>query len=327
MTKKQLGQYYTINNVWLLPQIKKFIKSSGCTVAYDPFAGNGDLLSCSKEYGIDRTIGLDIDETLGWPINDSLKSIPHIDDAIIITNPPYLTNYSAKRKKIIDGIKDYFNEYTDLYQLAIDKILSAQDYAVAIIPETFINSGFFKKVRTRIYSVSILLDNPFRDTESPVCVVCFDNNVCENRDVDFYINDVFTTTLFTIKANSLPSSKKQTIVFNDKNGNLAVRAVDMPNPNKKIRFMNVNELDYDVNKIKHSSRLITIISVKNVTTDINSLANECNKILNRYRANTHDIALSPFKGNTKDGSRRRRLDYKTARAIIELALENLSKQQ
>lgn len=37
----------------------------------------------------------------------------------------------------------YFEKHTDLYQLALDKMLEAQDYVVAIVPETYINSSFF----------------------------------------------------------------------------------------------------------------------------------------------------------------------------------------
>ncbi|MEE2624685.1 MAG: hypothetical protein VYD50_00345, partial [Candidatus Thermoplasmatota archaeon] len=38
------------------------------------------------------------------------------------------------------------------------------------------------------------------------------------------------------------------------------------------------------------------------------------------RRNSHDVALSGFKGNNKEGKRRRRLDYELARGILERAL-------
>ena len=47
----------------------------------------------------------------------------------------------------------------------------------------------------------------------------------------------------------------------------------------------------------------------------------CNKILNDIRNKSHDLILSPFKGNMKNGVRRRRLDFYTCRAIIEKAYE------
>ena len=46
---------------------------------------------------------------------------------------------------------------------------------------------------------------------------------------------------------------------------------------------------------------------------------ECNAILGDIRKTSHDIILSPFKGNMKNGVRRRRLDFLTCRAIMERA--------
>ena len=77
-----------------------------------------------------------MDNSLEWELNDSLISIPHIDNSIIITNPPYLSNYSASRKKIDDKVEKYFSSssYDDVYLIALDKMTDAQDYVVAIIP-------------------------------------------------------------------------------------------------------------------------------------------------------------------------------------------------
>ena len=47
---------------------------------------------------------------LNWKYNDSLLNIPHINNAIIITNPPYFSNYSASRKKVSDNLKHYFDK-------------------------------------------------------------------------------------------------------------------------------------------------------------------------------------------------------------------------
>ena len=323
--KKKLGQYFTKKNLWLKPQIKQFIENTGCKIAYDPYAGNGDLLNISKEYGISKTIGLDIDEKLNWQINDSLKKIPHVDNAIIITNPPYLTIYSASRKKISKGMEEYFKDHTDLYQLAIDKMLEAQDYAVAIVPETYINSNYIEAHKERLNSITVLIENPFDDTENPVCVVCFDNNNEINRKTSVYLEDKYINTLEYLNSKRLEPKNNIQIDFNVPTGNLAIRAVDMQVENKKIEFMSVNKLEYDLNNIKNSSRLITVVDVKN-KVDIDTLADKCNKILYDFRENTNSIMLSPFKGNAKDGTRRRRLDYKTARAIIENAFQEIMEE-
>lgn len=325
--KRKLGQFFTKETLWLMPQIKDFIKESKCKVAYDPFAGFGDLLSCAREYGISQVVGLDIDENLTWKINDSLKYIPHIDNAIIVTNPPYLTNYSARRKKIIDGIEEYFKDYTDMYQLAVVKMLEAQDYVVAIIPETFINSNFLFKVSNRINSISVLIDNPFEDTENPVCVVCFDNKQKRLDDIKVYVGSEYVNTLGYLKSIVPIPKNNYRINFNKVDGKLAIRAVDMPSIDKKIQFMPLEKLKYNLDNIKVSSRLITVVELKDFDGDYIKLSDKCNEILQKYREDSKDLNFSPFKGNGKDGKRRRRLDYKTARAIIEMAIDIISQEK
>jgi hypothetical protein len=320
--KKKLGQYFTKKKLWIKPQIMEFIKKSKCTIAYDPYAGNGDLLKICNEYGINETKGLDIDSNLKWETNDSLKQIPHINNAIIVTNPPYLTKYSASRNHIkVDN--QYFEKHTDLYQLAIDKMLEAQEYVVAIVPETYINSRYFEDNLSRIYSVTILTENPFDDTENPVCVVCFDNIKKQPPEVKVYIDGEYLNDYSYFKELRLTPKNDYSIRFNIQNGKIALRAVDLTSNDKKIKFYEKIDLNYNISKIGNSSRLITIIDLDCSDADIKELVRECNRLLEDYREKTKDITLSPFKGNTKDGKRRRRLDYKTARCIIEIAVANL----
>ena len=144
--KIKLGQFFTKESIWLKPHIKKFIKESSCEIAYDPFAGGGDLLRVAiEQLGFTNTIGLDIDDSLSWEQNDSLLNIPHVDNAIIITNPPYIAKQSASRKKI--DLSKYFSisKYDDVYLIALDNMLKAQKHVVAIIPESFINSSYMQK--------------------------------------------------------------------------------------------------------------------------------------------------------------------------------------
>jgi hypothetical protein len=320
--KKQLGQFFTKQNYWLLPQVKNFIRSKNKKIAYDPFVGNGDLLhAVRKGFGFKKFIGLDIEPKNKWEYNDSLINVPKISDSIIITNPPYLTNYSAKRKKIYAEVEKYFIacSYDDLYQLAIEKCLN-NDYGVMIIPETFINSSFPKN---RLYSVTILEENPFDDTETPVCIICFDNKSKSLDKIKVYKNNIFLNSLDFFENKRMRPSNLVKIKFNDINGNIALRAVDTTNPLKKISFMRKEELDYDLIGIKHSSRLITVINIPSVEKKLDQFINKSNLILNNHREKTHDVLFSPFKGNCKDGKRRRRLDYLTARAILEISFNEI----
>ena len=190
--KVTLGQFFTKETLWLKPQIKKFIKSSKCSKVYDPFAGAGDLLDAvEKNCGIENKIGLDIDRKLNWEYNDSLINIPSIEDAILVTNPPYISNYSASRKGIIDKLDKYFKrtEYDDVYFLALDNMIKAQKYVVAIVPETFINSNY--KQKNKLHSITVLEDNPFTDTENPVVVLCFDGIEKKYSNIKIYKNTLY----------------------------------------------------------------------------------------------------------------------------------------
>lgn len=179
--KVKLGQFFTQSNVWLKKHILDFINNSACNTIYDPFAGAGDILKCFNKLNV---VALDIDKSLGWNYNDSLSNIPTIDNAIIVTNPPYLAKNSASKKRFnIDYFK--YSEYEDLYLIALEKCLKAQKYVVAIIPESFINAKF--KYKNRLVSITIIENNPFLDTSIPVCVACFNNVFKDFKDIYIYI--------------------------------------------------------------------------------------------------------------------------------------------
>lgn len=318
--KIKLGQFFTIGSEWLKPQIKKFIKDSGSTIAYDPFAGEGHILNASHLYGIEKVVGLDIDESLGWRANDSLKNIPKIKNAIIITNPPYLAKQSASRKKM--DLSEYFSQsiYDDLYLISLDRMLDAQKYVVAIIPESFINSSYKRK--HLLYSITILEDNPFSDTDAPVCVVCFDGVAKNYNEIKIYKNDSYENDLEALESIRLVPKRNIKILFNDLKGWLGIRAVDGANDKTFIKFDFKENINYDwENKIKISSRHYTLVNIDIEEEKKSEFINECNKILNKIRKESSDTILTPFKGNTKKGIRRRRLDFRLARAIMENAFE------
>ncbi|MBP3729324.1 MAG: hypothetical protein J6H18_03560 [Lachnospiraceae bacterium] len=319
--KRSLGQFYTKDNLWLKPQIIDFINNSHCEIAYDPFAGEGDLLeavaanTCAK-----NTQGLDIDEDLPWDVNDSLLEIPPVNRAIIVTNPPYISNYSAARKHLLDGLQKYFNrtEYDDIYLLALDNMLHAQKNVVAIVPETFINSRYRQK--DMLQSITILEENPFVDTETPVVVLCFDSVPKPFSAIRIYKNSEYICTLQEIEDSRLKPAKDVPMAFNDLNGWLGVRCVDTTDPGNMIRFDLKENIPYDWQSgIKISSRLLTLVSLDVEDSKKSEMIVLCNTILAELRTKSFDMVLSPFKGNMKNGIRRRRLDYETCRAIIETA--------
>jgi len=319
--KRSLGQFFTKNDFWIKDHILGFIKSTGATLAFDPFAGGGDLLIAAQRIGFKKIKGFDIDKSLNWEINDSLLHIPKINGSIIITNPPYLTNYSAKRKKIYENVKKYFDicAYDDIYQLAIEKCLE-NDFGIMIVPETFINSSFPKN---RLVSITIIEEHLFSDTENPVCVICFDNT-CKTYDhISVYKNNKYIGSMGYFENFRRTPHKNIPMKFNASQGQIALRAVDTTNPKKPISFMKPEEMNYSLADIKHSSRLITVIEV-NIDNNavVEKIIKHSNESLFDFRKKTYDVLLSPFKGNNKNGERRRRLDYLTARAFLEDACES-----
>lgn len=323
--KRILGQFFTKESNWLKRQICDFIKNAGNSVVYDPFAGSGDLLNVVSKFPfIKSTKGLDIDKSLGWPYNDSLINIPPEDDAIIVTNPPYISNYSASRKKIYSYLEKYFatSIYDDVYLIALEKMLLAQKNVVAIVPETFINSNFVSK--NKLKSITILEDNPFLDTDTPVVVLCFDSINKPLGKIDVYKNDTYINKLGEIESFRIFPKNDVNIRFNVLSGWLAVRCVDSTNPENMLKFDFREKMDYDWEKgIKASSRLMTLIEIDVPDEKKAMFLKCCNNILENIRKNTADVILSPFKGNMKNGLRRRRLDFKTCRAILEISYKQI----
>ena len=238
MKKQNLGQFNTENNVWLRPHIREFIGDSGCRYVLDPYAGQGDLLHAAKEFKFADYFGLDIDPDLcsskGWTWNDGLEHMPYHEDTIVITNPPYLAKNSAARNDL-ESYK-YFegdNEiYEDLYQIALQKVLSIYIKAVFIIPETYFQTDFFKR---HLISYTVIEENPFTDTDCPVCVACFhttnDFMAIASNNYDVYKNDEFLFNRNTLddilwdfsfirEGCYAWSTPRCDITFNDPTGNL-----------------------------------------------------------------------------------------------------------
>lgn len=324
--KIKLGQFFTTKSNWLKPQVVEFIKESGLNVFYDPFAGRGDLLfQISQIFPNSLIKGLDIDENLEWEKNDSLKKIPRLENSIIITNPPYLAKHSASRKKL--NLDNYFfnTKYDDIYLVALDRMLETNSITVCIIPESFINSNYSKK--DYIYSITILEDNLFDDTETPICVVCFDNIIKDFSKIKIYKNDIYIGSLKDIQDIKLKPKKIIKINFNDLTGWLGLRAVDSSNDIDNIKFDFKENIRYEWdNKIKSSSRHFSLINIDIPEKDKGEFIRRSNEILNNIRLKSNDIVLTPFKGNTKKGRRRRRLDFILARAIMEQAYLGINKE-
>lgn len=307
--KDNYGQFFTTSDNWLYPQIVNFIENEKIL---DPFAGDGNIFQTLIKLGLNDFRGMDIDDSLLWNVNDSLRCIPKTD-RMIITNPPYLAKNSATRKNL-ESCKYFENtKYSDLYQIALERMLESHERIIAIVPETFINNPICED---RLTSITVVEDKLFDDTDCPVCIVCYGER---DNTTKVYKDTKYCCTLKGLKRYVKKPRNNINMEFNVRDGNIGLRAIDGINKDS-IRFCIPEKLNYPIHKIITSSRAITLIKVDNP-----KIITECNRILRNYRKDTYDLLLSPFKGNNKKGVRRRRLDFRTARAIIEEATRNVQK--
>lgn len=321
ISKVSLGSFYTTKSVWLTDQVRQFLEkalaeSNGYLL--DPFAGDGHLLEAVKS---DSVLGRHVSQATGFdiqgdtfPFNDSLVAIPNPQRAVIVTNPPYLANHSAKRKGVDQLVARYFDgsSQKNLYRIALEKALESADYVVAIIPETFLLSTFPKH---RLELAVVIQDSLFGDTDAPALVACFTKERC--ADARIFTGNQSIGNLSEILALRESTAPKHTIVFNDRYGRIGLRAVDGSDGKSPIAFVAAKDFEYPSDSVATSSRLMTYLEVPGVADkDIPELISKANALLASIRKRSGDLVLAPFKGNNKAGKRRRRLDYALARRIL-----------
>jgi hypothetical protein len=328
ISKVSLGSFYTTKSGWLTPEVRAFLENalahSGGQLL-DPFAGDGHLIDTIKA---DPILGKQVRQATGfdiqgsnWPINDSLVAIPNPTHAVIVTNPPYLANHSAKRKGVDQLVAKYFANSTqkNLYRIALENSLASADYVVAIIPETFLLSTFPK---LRLELAVVIQDSLFGDTDAPALVACFTKEAC--ADARVFTGNQSIGTLAEILALRESTAPKKKIVFNNPKGRIGLRAVDGSDGESPIAFMPASEFDYSSRKVMVSSRLMTYLDLPDLSDgEIDSIIIRANAALQKLRKDSGDLVLAPFKGNDRNGRRRRRLDYALARKLLNGAYEGL----
>ncbi len=322
--KVSLGSFYTTKSGWLTDQVRQFLEkalSESKGNLLDPFAGDGHLIEAIKSDSVlaglvTQATGFDIQGDT-FPFNDSLVAIPNPERAVIVTNPPYLANHSAKRKGVDQLVAKYFDgsSQKNLYRIALAKALESADYVVAIIPETFLLSTFPKH---RLELAVVIQDSLFGDTDAPALVACFTKESC--ADARIFTGNQSIGNLSEILALRESTAPKHTIVFNDRNGRIGLRAVDGSDGKTPIAFVAARDFEYPSDSVAVSSRLMTYLDLPEIgESDLTAVIEQANGILLQIRLASGDLVLAPFKGNDRNGKRRRRLDYGLARKILNQA--------
>lgn len=308
--KRELGQYFTTYNPFQNEGFLNWAKECNLNknTILEPFAGSNNLINMLQNMNLCSDFkSFDIEPKNKFvKKKDTLKDFPK-GYKVCITNPPYLAQNSAKRRKL-----EFPNMvYDDLYKYALEKCLENCDYVGAIIPASFFNANIF---RDRLSRYILLNSKMFNDTEHPVCLALFKKL---SSDIYLYNDNKYLGKLSDLQK-KLPKSRFNIdIRFNVPNGNLGLIAIDNT-IEPSIKFVDGNLISPD--RITVSSRSITRIMLPNIKESIEIIIDKLNYNLNRFRKETYDLFLTPFKGLRKDNCYRRRLDYKLAKKIIEETL-------
>ena len=246
-----------------------------------------------------RSASFDIEPSAkGVKRRDTLANFPKGYD-ICVTNPPWL----AKNSATVRGLPFPDTYHDDLYKAALEKCVDNCGWVAALVPESFIRADLFQP---RLADFVSLTGKMFNDTGHPVGLALF--NPKASKDVMVWRDKEKVGLLSALeKARPKPTGKVD-MVFNDPDGNVGLIALDNT-LGPSIRFCSVSELDnYEV---KSTGRHITKVRIcGKVQIDA---WNEC---LNNFRDRTQDVLLTCYKGMRKDGRYRRRLDWDTARGIV-----------
>ena len=179
MNKQSLGQFYTTNYAYILQNI---CIPEGISAIVEPFAGNGDLLKFIKDedkhkYTLRSLRSLrcyDIEPKQDYIIRrDTLLEPPNLDDAFVITNPPYLARNKSEHKAVFDTYKT-----NDLYKCFLHILIGSQCVGgILIVPLNFLCSIRKGDIEIRerfvnkydIIICNIFEEQVFDDTSYSIC--------------------------------------------------------------------------------------------------------------------------------------------------------------
>lgn len=332
-SKKLLGQFFTITNPFNIDIFFKWMKlipeeKKSCII--EPFAGANNIVKMIQDLGFTNEWAcfdikpneINVVEDFNIIQQDTLKDFPQ-KYYTGITNPPYLAKNSATRAQM-----EFPNtKYDDLYKVSLDVMLENLEYVAAIIPESFITANLF---HNRLFAFVSLTCKMFEDTECPVCLALFIPEQ-QKEEIDFDNDDfyIYRQNKKIGKYKELEKKKPTSSLdiswtFNDKQGNIGIRCID-GTISPSIEFIKGEEISE--NKIKVSSRSLTRVSGLPNDIDLSHFLEECNKILSRYREDTEDTFLTSFKGLRKDNKYRKRLDFASAKVIMNSAIEKIQNEK
>lgn len=330
MSKKERGQFYTVNHDYILEGFKRPSKD---TKIIEPFAGKGDLLSWLGEgYSYEA---YDIDpKHENVKKRDTLLNPPDYSNAWVITNPPYLARNKTQTK-------NYFEMYdtNDLYKCFMNSLTDCLG-GIVIIPVGFFLSPRDIDVRCRdtfmtkytITKIKYFEEQVFPDTTTSVVAFSFEksNTPLIEQTIEwsrFPQGDIKT---FTVKKSQKwiiggdiydlmnVKNKKISRYVSSSNGltNLTLNALDSTNNKINLKY----DKDF-VYKGIHTSRTHATLCIKDIELSEEEqikISNEFNNILNVKRQEYWSLFLPQFR---EFG--RKRIPFDLAYALVSNIIKEM----
>ena len=305
-TKRTLGQFFTVSqNPFELTAFKQWAEEANLQnkEVLEPFAGANHIIESLQATGLCNAFAsYDIAPAHKTVVQrDTIEFFP-TGHNVCVTNPPWLARNSATRRKLPYPVC----EYDDVYKYCLELCLKHCEFVAALIPASFLQSGLFQE---RLSTYILLHRLIFTETENPVCVALFTG--ARDRSTRVFYDEEYIGELNALRANIPLETTNRKLRFNDPLGTLGFISFDNTRC-RTIRFCGVDEIsDYE---IKESSRFVTRISGD--FHGIPDLVDRLNSKLTKFRDDTRDLFLTPFKGIREDGQYRRRMFFSQARMLI-----------
>lgn len=334
MPDLNLQQFYTEDYEALRPFVEHYaIKAN---TWYDPYAGMGHLLKLVDG----NKISIDIDGSVNPTIvADSFSYVPcDVDNIAIITNPPYSHRHILQKENNELYQKVVGAGYVDLYEYSIASIIKNFKFPpiFAVLPENFIASRtteLRKLVYEHIKAIQIHSKTTCSYTSQPTILVLLTKE--KHQIADLWIDSTKKCQI-SIKADGIQPTIKcnnNYVEFGIKDGqsdelrntSILLQATDGGSENNRIKLMRVYEKFNSrifCNKISDRAYIQIIPNVMLTEQQIEHLIVRFNLWVDSWRESTHGLGLTSFRSNTNTGFRRKRLDFGTARLVINYILEN-----
>ena len=343
MDKKQLGQFYTTNQEYILQNmnIPKNIKN-----IIEPFAGNGDLIKFIEKNKIKYNIECyDIEPLKKYIIKqDTIKNPPDYNNKFLITNPPYLARNKSDNKELFDKYNT-----NDFYKCVIKELLTNTCLGgILIIPLNFWSSIRIADIKLRksflkIYSIvllNIFEERVFDDTSYTICSFQFElkkNNI-NNLNIVVYPSETKITTQLNNKNNymiggdiyNLQITNQWKITRTTKknkdklNTNILVKCID-DNENSKINLSYVHDDDIFIDETPNlSARTYATLIIE---PELNKkkqkqLVNKFNLFLEERRQKYNSLFLTNYRESKTIA--RKRISFDLVYLIVGYILDILN---